>query len=76
MKRACLTLLFAAVAIVIANGSASAQMQLNRLDQMNPMVGESGLEDHGSLPLSKIPRSTDALGIQAVVQHLSRKGIE
>ena len=36
-------LLFAAVSIAIANGSASAQMQMNKMDSMNPMVGGAAM---------------------------------
>ena len=36
-------LLFAAVSIAIANGSAAAQMQMNKMDSMNPMVGGSAM---------------------------------
>ena len=43
MKKVCLMLLFAAVSIAIANGSASAQMQMNKMDSMNPMVGGAAM---------------------------------
>ena len=43
MKRVSLMLLFAAVSIAIANGSASAQMQMNKMDSMNPMVGGAAM---------------------------------
>ena len=36
-------LLFAAVSIAIVNGSASAQMQMNQMDSMNPMVGGAAM---------------------------------
>ena len=39
MKKVCLMLLFAVASIVFVNGSASAQMQMNKMDSMNPMVG-------------------------------------
>jgi uncharacterized surface protein with fasciclin (FAS1) repeats len=43
VKRVSLMLLFAAVSIAIANGSASAQMQMNKMDSMNPMVGGAAM---------------------------------
>ena len=43
VKRLSLMLLFAAVSIAIANGSASAQMQMNKMDSMNPMVGGAAM---------------------------------
>ena len=36
-------LLFAAVSIAIVNGSASAQMKMNKKDSMNPMVGGAAM---------------------------------
>jgi len=39
VKKVCLMLLFAVASIVFVNGSASAQMQMNKMDSMNPMVG-------------------------------------
>jgi uncharacterized surface protein with fasciclin (FAS1) repeats len=36
-------LLFAVASIAIANGSASAQMQMNKMDSMNPMVGGAAM---------------------------------
>ena len=43
VKRVSLMLLFAAVSIAVANGSASAQMQMNQMDSMNPMVGGAAM---------------------------------
>lgn len=43
MKKVCLMLLFAVASIAIANGSASAQMQMNNMDSMNPMVGGAAM---------------------------------
>jgi uncharacterized surface protein with fasciclin (FAS1) repeats len=36
-------LLFAVASIAVANGSASAQMQMNNMDSMNPMVGGAAM---------------------------------
>jgi uncharacterized surface protein with fasciclin (FAS1) repeats len=43
VKKVCLMLLFAAASIAIANGSAAAQMQMNQMDSMNPMVGGAAM---------------------------------
>ncbi|HEV7745745.1 MAG TPA: fasciclin domain-containing protein [Pyrinomonadaceae bacterium] len=43
MKKVCLMLLFAVASIAMANGSASAQMQMNKMDSMNPMVGGAAM---------------------------------
>lgn len=43
MKKVCLMLLFAVASIAIVNGSASAQMQMNKMDSMNPMVGGAAM---------------------------------
>ncbi len=43
MKKVSLMLLFAAVSIAIANGSASAQMHMNKMDSMNPTVGGAAM---------------------------------
>ena len=43
MKKVCLMLLFAVASIAIANGSASAQMQMNKMDATNPMVGGAAM---------------------------------
>ena len=43
MKKVFLMLLFAVASIAIANGSASAQMQMNKMDSMNPMVGGAAM---------------------------------
>ena len=43
MKKVCLLLLFAVASIAIANGSASAQMQINKMDDPNPMVGGAAM---------------------------------
>jgi uncharacterized surface protein with fasciclin (FAS1) repeats len=43
VKKVCLMLLFAVASIAIANGSASAQMQMNKMDATNPMVGGAAM---------------------------------
>ena len=43
MKKVSLMLLFAVASIAIANGSASAQMQMNKMDATNPMVGGAAM---------------------------------
>lgn len=43
MKKVRLMLLFAVASIAIANGSASAQMQMNKMDATNPMVGGAAM---------------------------------
>lgn len=42
MKKVCL-MLFAVASIAIVCGSASAQMQMNNMDSMNPMVGGAAM---------------------------------
>ena len=43
MKKVCLMLLFAVASIAIVNGRAAAQMQMNKMDSMNPMVGGAAM---------------------------------
>lgn len=43
MKKVCLMLLFAAASIAIVTGNAAAQMQMNKMDSMNPMVGGAAM---------------------------------
>lgn len=43
MKKVCLMLLFVVASIAVASGSAAAQMQMNNMDSMNPMVGGAAM---------------------------------
>lgn len=43
MKKAFLVLLFAVASIALSNQSASAQMSMNKMDSMNPMVGGAAM---------------------------------
>ena len=43
MKKVCLMLLFALASIAVGSGSAAAQMQMNKMDSMNPMVGGAAM---------------------------------